>query len=431
LKIAIIGGGGVRTPLLVNGLAQSGLPIDEIALFDIDRTRLRIIGTLAAEFGSAVRLYDDVRACVSAADFVLLSIRVGGIAARARDEAVAVAHDVAGQETVGPGGFAMAMRTIPHAVEYARLVEREAPSAWIVSFTNPVGIVTQAMTSATGGRVIGICDTPTELFEDVAHLLGVEVERCSFDYFGLNHLGWLREVYFEQEPVLRRVWSRPDLLRRAYRTPLFDAEFLERLRLLPTEYLYYYYCPERALANLRKAGRTRGETILELNERLFADLAGAPDSAARRRIYDAYLAARNASYMQLESGAGTPSASSPWAALTGYDKIAVSVLHAIHFDTGAVIPLNVLNRGTIDELADDDVVEVPCVVNTQGPRPTGRMTVPPAVRDLLVRVKEYERLTIAAVASRAPADVERALTANPLVRDREHASRLAAALGPW
>jgi 6-phospho-beta-glucosidase len=431
VKIAIIGGAGVRTPLLVNGLAQSDLPIDEIALFDIDQTRLRIIGALAAECGSAVRLHDDVRSCVAGADFVLLSIRVGGIAARARDEAVAVAHDVAGQETVGPGGFAMAMRTIPQAIEYARLVEREAPSAWIVSFTNPVGIVTQAMTSATNARVVGICDTPTELFEDVTHVLGVESARCTFDYFGLNHLGWLREVYAEREPLLQRIWSRHDLLKRVYRAPLFDVEFLERLRLLPTEYLYYYYCPERALANLRKAGRTRGETIVGLNDRLFADLAGAPDPATRRRIYETYVAARSAGYMQIESGASQPIAATPRAALTGYDKIALSVLHAIHFNTSAALPLNVPNRGTISELADDDVVEVPCVVNAEGPRPVGQVPVPPAVRDLLVRVKGYDRLTIAAAASRSAADIERALAANPLVRDGGHASRLAAALGPW
>ena len=431
MKIAIIGGAGVRTPLLVNGLTQSDLPIDEIALFDVDLGRLRVIGTLAAEFGTAVRLHDDASSCVAGADFVLLSIRVGGIAARARDEAITVADGIAGQETVGPAGFAMAMRTIPHAIEYARLVEREAPSAWIVSFTNPVGIVSQAMLSATGARVVGICDTPTELFEDVAHALGVESTRCAFDYFGLNHLGWLREVYVDGQPSLGRIWNRPDLLERIYRAPLFEASFLERLRLLPTEYLYYYYCADRALANLRSAGRTRGQTIQDLNDRLFADLAGARENTARRRIYEDYIAARSAGYMQIESGADKSTAASPGAALTGYDKIALSVLRAIHFDSHAVIPLNVLNRGTIGELAAGDVVEVPCLVSAEGARPAGVLQVPPHASDLIVRVKEYERLTIAAAASRSKTDIERALAANPLVRDVDQAARLTAALGPW
>ena len=428
MKVAIIGGAGVRTPLLVNGLTRSDLPIDEIGLFDIDAARLAVIGSLAAEFGPAVRTYGDVGACVSGADFVLLSIRVGGTAARARDEAIAVAHGVAGQETVGPGGFAMATRTIHHAVEYARLVEREAPAAWVISFTNPVGIVTQAMTSATRARIIGICDTPTELFEDVAHVLGVESSRCSFDYFGLNHLGWLREVYVDGEPQLQRVWNRADLLQRIYRAPLFDAEFLQRLRLLPTDYLFYYYFPERALANVRKAGTTRGQTIYALNDHLFADLAIA--GVNRRRVYEDYLAARNAGYMQIESGAGRPITPSPWAALTGYDKIALNVVRAIHFDAGTVIPLNVQNRGTLKELEDEDVVEVPCVVNREGASPLACAPVPPSVRELLERVKLFERMTVAAAWSASAADAERALAENPLVRDATHAARLVTALGP-
>ena len=429
MKIAVIGGAGVRTPLLVNGLTRSDLPIEEIALFDTDAGRLATIGGLAAAFSPAVRSYADARSCVAGADFVLLSIRVGGIAARVRDEAVAVAHDTAGQETVGAGGFAMAMRTIPHAVEYARLVRREAPRAWTISFTNPVGIVTEAMLKAGARRVIGICDTPTELFEDVAHTLGIPSERCRFDYFGLNHLGWIREVYFEGEPQLHRLWDRPDLLERIYRAPLFDPTLLRRLRLLPTEYLFYYYCADAALANIKRAGQTRGQAILTLNEQLFHDLAH--PGADARRIYEDYLAARNAGYMQIESGATRPIARSPWAELTGYDKIALSVVRAIHFNTNAIIPLNVANGGALADLEDDDVVEVPCVVNANGALPLAAGPAPDPVRDLLLAVKTYERLTVAAAASGATADAERALAANPLIADRARASQLVGALHSW
>lgn len=429
MKIAIIGGGGVRTPLLVNGLTTSDLPIDEIGLFDTDAARLETIGSLAALFSPAVRTYADASDCVAGASFVLLSIRVGGIAARARDEAIAVAHDTAAQETVGAGGFAMAMRTIPHAVDYARLVERRAPGAWIVSFTNPVGIVTQAMTDGGTSRVIGICDTPTELFEEVARALDLDSRRCWFDYFGLNHLGWLREIFCDGQPQLSRLWDRTDLLRRIYRAPLFDAGLLRTLRLLPTEYLYYYYSPDAALANIKKAGTTRGRAIQTLNEQLFRDLA-APGTD-RRRIYEAYLDARNAGYMQIESGTTQPMARSPWAELTGYDKIALSVLRAIHFNTNAIIPLNVPNRGAVRDLEDADVVEVPCVVNANGAHPLATGPAPEAVRDLLVRVKEYERLTVTAAASGLRRDAEWALQANPLVGDSAGAARLVAALQPW
>jgi 6-phospho-beta-glucosidase len=428
VKIAVIGGAGVRTPLLVNGLTASNLRIDEIGLFDVDADRLAAVGSLAGTFSSVVRTHRDVRACVNGADFVILSIRVGGIAARARDEALALAHDTVGQETVGVGGFAMAIRTIPHAVEYARLVEREAPRAWTVSFTNPVGIVTQAMTMGTGARVIGICDTPTELFEDVAHTLDVSSARCYFDYVGLNHLGWLREVYVDGEPQLDRVWRDPKLLASIYRAPLFEPDLLQRLRLLPTEYLFYYYSPRAAVANTRKAGQTRGQAIAQLNDDLFARLAVEPDP---RGVYERYLQARNAGYMQIESGATQPIERSPWAELTGYDKIALNVIRAIHFNTNAIIPLNVINRGAIRDLADDDVVEVPCVVNANGARPLNAGTVPDAVRELLVRVKEYERLTVEAAATRSRDVAERALAANPLVGDRELARRLIERLGLW
>jgi 6-phospho-beta-glucosidase len=428
VKIAVIGGAGVRTPLLVNGLTRSDLPIDEIGLFDIDQERLGVISSLAGAFTTVVRPYRDAGACVAGADFVILSIRAGGIAARARDEAIAIAHDTVGQETIGAGGFAMALRTIPHAVEYARLVEREAPRAWVISFTNPVGIITQAMTTATRARVIGICDTPTELFEDVAHVLGVESSRCDFDYFGLNHLGWLREVRCDGEPQLHRVWDDPELLKRVYRAPLFDLTSLRQLRLLPTEYLFYYYEPHVALENTKKAGQTRGGAIAQLNAELFGSLA--VEGADRRRVYEQYLQARNAGYMQIESGAAQPIERSPWAGLTGYDKIALSVVRAIHFNSNAIIPLNVPNRGAIRDLDELDVVEVPCVVNANGARPLAVGAVPGRVRGLLVRVKEYERLTVEAASTRSVEVAERALAANPLVGERALARRLIDALSP-
>jgi 6-phospho-beta-glucosidase len=431
MKIAVIGGGGVRTPLLANGLAQSDLPIDEIALFDTDQARLSIVASLARTFAASVRPYDDVRACVRDASFVFLSIRVGGIAARARDEAVAGAHDTVGQETVGAGGFAMAVRTIPQAIDYARLIAEESPRAWIVNFTNPVSIVTQAMTMTPEARVIGICDTPAELFEDVAHVLGLDSSRCSFDYFGLNHLGWLREVYCDAEPQLPRLWQDPALLAKVYRAPLFDTAFLHALRLLPTEYLFYYYRPQAAIENVRKAGQTRGRAIAQLNEQLFRDLAAG--GADRRLIYQQYLKSRSAGYMQTESGASAsiaPPPALPSGALTGYDRIALGVVRAIHFNTRTVIPLNVRNQGTLPDLADDDIVEVPCLVSSNGAQPLHVRRVPDRPRDLIVRVKEYERLSIDAALTQSSEAAERALVANPLVGEPALARALVNALQP-
>ncbi len=427
MKIAVIGGASVRTPLLVKGLAHSEFPIEEIALFDTDQARLAIIATLAGRYAACVRAYGNPRDAIAGADFVFLSIRAGGISARAHDEAAAIALGVVGQETVGPAGFAMAMRNIPTAVEYARLIRDVAPSAWIINFTNPVSIVTQAITAAGPARVIGICDTPTELFERVAHTLDVPSDRCRFDYFGLNHLGWLREVYVDGAPQLPRLWNNPALLANVYRSPLFEPEFLSELRLLPTEYLFYYYRPRLALENMRSAGRTRGHDIAELNQQLFHDLAAAGSAASH--VYERYLDERSAGYMQAEADTKRENDSRPL--FGGYDRIALEVVRAIHLDTDAVIPLNVLNAGSLGELADTDVVEVPCAVSAAGAQPLAVEPMPGSARDLVVRVKEYERLTIAAATTPSMETAVLALAHNPLVDSTGLAQRLIAAMRPF
>ncbi len=430
MKLAIIGGAGVRVPLLVNGLVQSDLPITDIALYDVDRERLRLIGSLASRFAGSARLAvaGTVAEAVEGADYVFISIRVGGIEGRARDEATALAHGIVGQETVGPGGFAMALRTIPALVGYAREVMQHAPTAWIINFTNPVGIVTQAVRTATGARVIGICDTPTELFEEIAHVLDVPSVECHFDYVGLNHLGWIQEVYHRGMPQLHRLWDRPDLLARCYRAPLFEIERLQHLRLLPTEYVYYYYRSQHAFENVKRAGQSRGRVIELLNDQLFSDLAGG--TADPVATYEQYLATRNASYMQIESGAMQPLTRSPWAELTGYDKIALHTVRGIHFNLNTLIPLNVENRGNLPELEAGDVIEAPCVVNANGAIPLHVGALPPAVRDLVVTVKDYERRTVVAGLSGQRRDVIDALAVNPLVSRRDLAERLVDAMVP-
>jgi 6-phospho-beta-glucosidase len=433
MKIAVIGGAGVRTPLLVKGLTRSDLPIDEIALFDLNPDRLDAIASLARSYARSVRTFPTASLCVADADFVFLSIRAGGIDARARDEASAIALGVVGQETIGPAGFAMAMRNVPPAVEYARLVAGLAPRAWIINFTNPVGIVTQAMTEDGNARVIGICDTPTELFAAVVRLLHLPHDRCFFDYFGLNHLGWLREVYVDGAPQLSRLWDNDPLLERVYRSQLFDARFLRQLRLLPTEYLFFYYRPRDALANLRAAGRTRGRDIAELNERLFGDLATAGSSA--RQVYESYLERRSAGYLRLEAGAASgPARPEPVEGrapdLAGYDKIALAVVRAIHFNSNAVMPLNVSNKGTLRGLADADIVEVPCVVGANGAHPLAVEPMPDDIRELVVRVKEYERFTVDAASAPSMDAVVRALSLNPLVGTHALARRLVDSMQP-
>jgi 6-phospho-beta-glucosidase len=358
---------------------------------------------------------------------VFTSIRVGGIERRVHDEATAQRHGIVGQETVGPAGFAMATRTIPPMVRYAKQIAEAAPHAWIINFTNPVGMVTEAMRTVSD-RVIGICDTPTELFEDTARALDLDSAACIFDYFGLNHLGWLREVYSGGAPQLHRLWSDDERLRSIYRMPLFEPSSLRSLKLLPTEYVYYYDQPDRAFQNVQRAGRSRGQEIALLTGALFDRLSDpGVDSVA---AYQAYLRTRSAGYMQIESGAGAPSAPAAQTGLSGYDRIALAVVRAIYFNTNAVVPLSVVNRGTMPELRDEDVVEAPCVVSAGGAQPIYVGPVPGRVRPLLVQVKEYERRTVDAALAQSMDRAREALAANPLVPDRAAADRLVADLSP-
>jgi 6-phospho-beta-glucosidase len=430
MRIAVIGGAGVRTPLLAAGLAGSDLPLEELLLYDTDRERLAVIAPLAdglAE-GVAVRSCESVEQCVEGVDFVFTSFRAGGIDARARNEASALRLGLIGQETVGFAGCAMALAMIPEMVRYAREVERRAPGAWIVNFSNPVGIVTQAVQAATDARIVGICDTPTELFAEAARALELPLPECHFDYFGLNHLGWLREVHYGGRPRLGALWDDPDRLADLYRRDLFDPAFLAELRLLPTEYVYFYYRPERAIESLHRAGESRGVMIARLNARLFEALASGPDDPAR--VYRDYLAERDATYMQLESGSTEALAPPPAAAVTGYDRIALAVVRGIHFATGQVLPLDVPNRGNLADLEDDDVVEVPCVVNADGPHALHVPPIPEAARELLVPVKEYERLTLRAALEGSSELAVEALVRNPLVGRRDLATRLIAEVMP-
>ena len=429
MKIAVIGGAGVRVPLLVGGLARSDLRITEVALYDIDQDRLRVIASLAAQMASGVTVATAAtpESAIEGADFVITSIRVGGAAQRASDEATSLAHGVIGQETIGPAGFAMAVRSIPPIVDYGRMVARLAPRAWMINFTNPVSIITQAVHQETDARLIGICDTPLEMFEDAAHAVGLPASVCGYDYFGLNHLGWLRDVLFEGAGQLHRIWNDDEKLMSAYRAPLFEAERLRELKLLPTEYLYYYYRPDHAFAKIKASGSSRGQAVAKLTEELFQDLrTSRPQDLSAR--YQQYLAARDGSYMTLETGATTARVKPDWAELSGYDRIALITIRAIVRNQGAIIPLDVPNRGTFPFLDDQDIVEVPCRVDANGPQPQIVGPIPDHPRELMSTVKAYERATIGAALTGDRRELVDALALNPLVSSRDQAAQLVAAL---
>ena len=255
-----------------------------LTLYDVDAERTETIARLGREIlrqsktGFEIRVSSRLEEAAEGADFVLNSVRVGGIAARARDERIAIEHGLAGQETTGPAGAAMALRTLPVTLRHARTVERVAPGAWFINFTNPAGLITQALVQNTSLRVIGICDTPIELFHRIAEAVGAPPAEMTFDYAGLNHLGWVRRVTLRGEDITGRLLDDSNLLRGLYPADLFDPALIQTLRLIPTEYLFFYYSQRKAHENQLKAGASRGEELQRMNAGLFGALtaAGAP-----------------------------------------------------------------------------------------------------------------------------------------------------------
>jgi 6-phospho-beta-glucosidase len=436
MKLSIIGC-GLRTPLLLYGLVHSDLPVAELALYDVEQTRADLMlamgRAIAGDHPMKLQAPATLEAAIDGSAFVISSIRVGGLEARAADERISVNHGFAGQETTGPAGFAMALRTVPVSLQHARLVQHLAPGAWIVNFTNPAGLITQAIASHVTARVIGICDTPAELVYRISLLLAERREHVECDYVGLNHLGWVTAVRAQGRDVTDEVLAGD--LDRLYPAAMFPHELIRTMRLIPTEYLFFYYCQRIALENQLKLGATRGEEILRMNSALLRDLesaisTGQPQEAVR--IYARYLNRRNGSYLKLESSGASAFEErdhnwNPFQGETGYHRIALDVLRALTGIAPRRIILNVVSSGAVAELCPEDVVELPCDVTSSGAAPVAITHLPEAVKGLVIAVKEYERATIRAALAPIRAMSVLALFLNPVVADWDRARRLVTA----
>jgi 6-phospho-beta-glucosidase len=435
-KVCIIGGGGVRTPLLIHGLlqAQQVLKSSEIVLFDVSHERAEIMAALGREiadkFGVEILLSTttSLESAVEGSSFVLSSVRIGGMAARARDERTAIENGLAGQETTGPGGVAMALRTVPIALAHARVVERLAPEAWFINFTNPAGLITQALNQHTKLRVVGICDTPAELFHRIAQALGVPPSETQCEYAGLNHLGWVRRVTVAGKDVTSQLLGNSESLRQLYHANLFDPLLIQTLQLIPSEYLFFYYSQRKAYRNQLRAGASRGEELLHLNGELFTQLQSETPSEGLN-TYRNYLMRRNSSYMRLEAEAGSAFGEDreeidPFEIATGYHRIAIEVMSGLLSEKPKQVVVNVRNRGSIQDLGPEDVVEVPCEISRAGitPLPTGQL--PEAVRGLVLAVKAYERTAIRAAVEKSWPLAQLAMLEYPIIGQWEIAEDL-------
>jgi 6-phospho-beta-glucosidase len=390
MKLAVVGAGSTYTPELVSGLSR--VEVDELSLHDIDAERLEVVGGLAARmlgragYGGALELTGELDRAVEGADFVLIQIRVGGQAARFRDETVPLACGCIGQETTGAGGFAKAMRTVPVVLEIAdRVAALAAPGAWIVDFTNPVGIVTRALLDA-GHRAVGLCNVAIGFQRTFARWLEVEPARVVVDQVGLNHLTWVRAVRLDGEDVL------PDLLvehgDELGEQAAVPRQLVEELGAVPSYYLRYFYAHDRTLA--QQLGDTpRAARVAEIEAELL-------------ELYRDPALTEKPALLEQRGGAF-------------YSEAAVGLVSSLLHSDGLVHEVDIRNEGTLLGLADDDVVEVPARVSGDRIEPVEQAPLAPELLGLVQHVAAYERLTAQAAVTCELETARKALLTHPLI----------------
>jgi 6-phospho-beta-glucosidase len=416
IKLAILGGGSSYAPELLDGVAKRYLSGEfharEIVMVDVPEglTRMETVASFArrmlAKQGMACILKTTLnrREAFDGAAFVISQIRVGGMLARQRDEHIPLRHGVLGQETTGAGGFANALRTIPVSLDFAREMKESCPEAWLLNFSNPSGLVTEALLRYSDIKTFGLCNVPIGIKMGIAKALGVEPSRVEIDVSGLNHLSFVTGIWVDGQDATGTV----------FQSPLFDeylkiekygsgmGRFLKRLRVIPASYLYYYWCSERALKEQLdgfSGGKgTRADEVMRIEKDLFEVYAD-PENEDLPEA----LKKRGGAY---------------------YSDVALNSISAILNNNRVVEALNVVNRGAVPGIQAESVVEVSCMVDGRGPHPLAQRPLPAEVIGLVQQVKAYESLTVETAVT---GDVETAFFAlqnHPLIPGADTARAL-------
>jgi 6-phospho-beta-glucosidase len=434
MRLTIIGGGGFRVPLVYRALlAQAAREAPdrctEVTLYDPDRARAGVIASVLAGLADgvpdapALRVTDVLDDAVRDAHFVFCAIRVGGTAGRVLDERVPLEQGVLGQETVGAGGVLYGLRTVPVALRIAARVRALAPEAWLINFTNPAGLVTEAMARELGHRVIGICDSPVGLVRRAARAAGVDPAEVRFGYLGLNHLGWLRSLTHRGRDLLPDLLADDAALASFEEGRLFGGDWLRALGALPNEYLHYYYFGRETLAAARAAGRTRGEFLDEQQSAFFAAAAHEPDRAPE--LWERARLEREETYgAEARAASGGGARDSCDLEGGGYERVALDLMRAISEDRRTRLILNVRGGDTVASLANDAIVETVCEVDAHGAHPVPCLTPGQAELGLMLQVKAVERATIEAAITGSRTAALRALALHPLVDSPAVAARI-------
>lgn len=433
MKLALIGGGGVRAPEFVRGALAfaADLDLQELWLMDVEQSRLDAMAPLCQAIvqqnGSPFTIHQTTNLddALRDAGMIVTTMRVGFEEGRVLDERIALKYGVLGQETTGPGGFAMALRSIPALIKVMEAAEKLAPQAWTFNFTNPAGLVAQALHQAGFRRVVGICDSANTAQMEVARWLKRPVDSVKTEVFGLNHLSWTRAALVSGRDVLPELLADEAFINDTH-LRFFGPDVVRRFGMFLNEYLYYYYFRDEAVTRILEEEETRGEEVRRLNAELFNTLKGLSSTDALD-AYDAYNHRRSASYMayaesdeELRAARSHPTEETqlvhqPQENVGGYAGVALRTGLALTQDRPLRIALNVPNNGAIHGMRDDDVVEITCEVDGRGIRPIKIGDVPESQYMLMRSVKHFERLTVDAILNRDTSLAEDALVAHPLI----------------
>lgn len=436
MKLTVIGGGGVRSLFLAKSIAQQAesLGITQLCLMDSDADKLRIFGGLARAGAGrlapklACTLTTNPVQAVTDADYVITTIRVGGDAARVRDERIALERGVLGQETTGAAGFSYAMRSVPVLLEYCELVKKHAkPGAKVFNFTNPAGLVSQALRDAGYDFTYGICDAPSGMLAQFAKLYGGT--EITGRMYGLNHLSFFSSITLDGQEIMPRLMEDAA----AYKNTdlrFFSPALVRHLGCVPNEYLYYYYYREQAVENVLRAPRTRGEAIADFNHQMQAELAGMDTEAnfeAALAIFEKWYGRRENEYMASETGVKREA---PWSFDLygpdggGYAGVALQYIRIAGSGGAGRMILCVPNGDAMPGMAPDDVVEVSCDIDQNGVRPHRFSKLPQRNLELIRRVKFYERAGARAILEKDKAAAVDCLMMHPLVNSYSLAVQL-------
>ena len=406
MKICIIGAGSTYTPELVEGIInkRDTLPVTELVFMDIDERKLNIVGSLCQRMVEAAGLpcktelvLNDYAYALKGADFVLAQIRVGKLPARVKDEKIPLKHNLIGQETCGIGGMFKGLRTIPVMMKIVKLMEEYCPDAWLINFSNPSGMIAEALLNYTNVKMMGLCNVPINTIDGIKRAMNLP--NAEIEYMGLNHFAFITKIEQDGKDYLQEALNAGLNSESMKNIPAsgFTKEQVAAIGAIPTCYLEYYYFKDSKLEHLKNAPRTRGETCMIIEEELLeiyqnSELHVKPEQLSKR------------------GGAR-------------YSEVAINLVNSIWNDSGDVQVVNVLNRGAIPFLKDTDAVEVCARIGKNGATPlpvTG--VINDHMKEYISQVKAYERHAVKAAINGDREEALRALVINPLVGDLKTAA---------